>query len=488
MKYMYADKLGKRVVNSIVASVLLGLFFVFFQVKQVNAQANCYGVCAAIGQECYVCYMNNPPDPWDSGSDCCRPDDGGKYYDKCAGELGCQSPCCYDGCYERYTLCEQVHECGWKHRGRRGWKYVCFWYTACYPNTCRRGCVCPPAPPPPTCTVNLLPSSDTVSVGDTSSLTASVVPANGIISKVNFSSSNSSITSVSPPSDTTATYSTVTSANSPGTATVTADVIMIGSPSVRCTDTSTITVPPNLDAWWQVKDGDVVTNGSIASEIPSGEVFIDDGIGGFPGLPIFANSLDTNSNPLSSTLWEANTSTSLKRLFDYAYFDNLVPADIVFEDPSTTSLASGGTEFYGYYWYKATSGLTINSDINLGDRKVILFVEGGDLNINGRINLNDGSGFFMTVSDDNISVDPTVTGTPSLEGLYVTDGNFNTGLGAVQLHIRGSVASFGSFTLQRDLGAGNTSPSELFEFAPDQMLLFPAKLASRRTRWNEIAP
>lgn len=31
-------------------------------------------------------------------------------------------------------------------------------------------------------------------------------------------------------------------------------------------------------------------------------------------------------------------------------------------------------------------------------------------------------------------------------------------------------------------------PAELFEFAPDQILLYPDKLGFRRTRWSEVAP
>lgn len=347
----------------------------------------------------------------------------------------------------------------------------------------------------PECSINLTPSSSTIEIDNTISLTASITTPIGTVERVGFGSGSSSIVSVLPTYDYRAVYRTVARGNSSGSTLIWANVYMEGS--IRCTDFSTVTVPQNLYAWWQVKDGDVVTNGSISSKVPPSNVLIDDGVGGFPGIPIFANSLNTNSNPISSKAWSANTQTSVERLFDYSYFENLVPEDVEFIDPSTTPLDSGGVEFYGYYWYKATTGLTISSDIDLGDRKVILFVEGGDLNINGRINLDDGSGFFMAISDDNISVNPAVTGTPSLEGLYVTDGIFSTGDGGTeQLHIRGSVAGFGGIDLApgidltpgRDLGDGNTIPAELFEYAPDQILLFPSKLASRRTRWNEIAP
>ncbi|KKP57349.1 MAG: hypothetical protein UR48_C0019G0017, partial [Microgenomates group bacterium GW2011_GWD1_33_9] len=32
------------------------------------------------------------------------------------------------------------------------------------------------------------------------------------------------------------------------------------------------------------------------------------------------------------------------------------------------------------------------------------------------------------------------------------------------------------------------NPSEIFEFAPDQILLFPPNLMFKRTKWTEVAP
>lgn len=337
------------------------------------------------------------------------------------------------------------------------------------------------------CTVSLSPSSYEMSQSSTQDFTAAVTPTNGTVDRVDFSSSNTGVASVSPTSVSSPSYTTTATGNAAGSVTITADVYMGGV--LTCSDTSslTITALPN-DPWWQIIDGDVTSNGSISSNVPASNVFIQDGLGGFPGLPVYANSLNTNSNPISSTSWEANTSTSFSRIFNYSFFANLVPDDVVFIDPSTTPLDSGGSEYSdGYYWYRADSGLDINSDVNLGDRKVILFVTGGDLNINANVNLNDGSGFLLAISDEGININSSVSGSPSIEGLYVSDGNFTSGAGTSQLHIRGSVASYGGFSLQRDL-ADDSDPAELFEYAPDQILLFPSKLSVRRTRWNEIAP
>lgn len=248
----------------------------------------------------------------------------------------------------------------------------------------------------------------------------------------------------------------------------------------------TVNIPS--DPWWQVKDGDVTTNGNLSSEVPTAQLFDTVGIGGFPGLPVFGGSfnLTADTAKISSTLWNSNTTTTQGRLFDYSYFDNLIPDDVNFNDIST--LASGGVPYTdGYEWFKAIGDVSSVGDINIGDRKVILFVENGNLNINGRINVNDGVGFFGAFVDGNIVVANTVSGTPSIEGVYLSDGSFSTGAGTSQLHIRGSVASYGGVSLQRDL-ANDINPAELIEFGPDQLFLFPQKLMHRRTKWAEVNP
>ena len=249
----------------------------------------------------------------------------------------------------------------------------------------------------------------------------------------------------------------------------------------------TITLP-NLDPWWQVKDGDVTTNGDITSLVPDANLFDTVGLGGFPGVPVFGGSFSLIGNPsrISATRWNVDTATFQSRLFNYSYFNNLIPDDVNFNNVS--NLGSGGSAYSdSYQWFKATGNTTISGDINIGNRKVILFIENGNLTINGKINLNDGNGFFGAFVDGNIIVGNSVTGTPSLEGVYLSNGSFSSGAGTSQLHIRGSVASFGGINLQRNL-SNNATAAELFEFAPDQMFLFPQKLMFRRNKWAEVAP
>lgn len=257
------------------------------------------------------------------------------------------------------------------------------------------------------------------------------------------------------------------------------------------TDSAVWSFTINEGPWWQVKDGDITTTNDLTSSVPDGELFEIVGLGGFPGVPVFGStfSLTTEPTKISDTLWNVNTTTFQSRIFNYAFFKNLIPEDVIFNDISNFT-TGGSTYTDGYEWYKVTGDVTTVGDIDLGSRKVILFIESGNLNVEGNINLTDGSGFFGAFVNGNITISDQVTGTPSIEGIYLSDGVFSTGtsgLGDNQLHIRGSVASFGGINLERDL-TSNANPAELFEFAPDQMMLFPEKLMYRRSKWQEIAP
>jgi len=323
----------------------------------------------------------------------------------------------------------------------------------------------------PTCIVDLLPPVSSITPSATTPLTASITSSFGVITQVNFASSNSSLVSVSTPGyDTTSAYSTTASGNSVGTATITASVIMSGS--TICSDTASVTVT-NPGPWWQVKDGDITAeNGGILSTVPAATYFDTDGTGGFPGVPTYYNgSLNYGSGLLSTKQWSANTTTTQSRTFNYSYFNNLIPSDFV--SPTT---------YDGYVWTKISGAHTLSAT-DFTTNKNVLFVN-GDLNITGNIALTDGTGFFLAIVSGNINISPTVT---NLEGIYLSDGTFSSGAGTVQLQTRGSVASYGGISLQRDL-TNNTQPAELFTFAPDQIALFPEKLGFRRTRWTEVAP
>jgi hypothetical protein len=254
-----------------------------------------------------------------------------------------------------------------------------------------------------------------------------------------------------------------------------------------------------------VKDGDVTTKGNLGSGVTASNYFDVAGSGGFPGIPAYGGTTGLNGSTVSATGWLVNSAYSSTKVYNSAYYLNAIPANIipaivpVNSEPGSYFTSGGTADSNGYYWYEydgTATGLDFNisSAVSLGTRKVILIVKGANLNIGGNINLTKGSGFFLTVSTKNIVVASTVGGggAANLEGIYVADGQFQTGTSATQLWIRGTVAAYGDggLNLQRDLGsAGNpTTPAELFEYAPDQEILFPAKLSRYPSNWREVAP
>jgi len=246
----------------------------------------------------------------------------------------------------------------------------------------------------------------------------------------------------------------------------------------------------------------VATNGNLNSSLPVAGLFFDTkGAGDFPGVPAYGGTTNLTTSNVSETGWLANSTYNTTKVYNSNYFANAVPADVVINSLASsiegTDIASGGTATDGIYWYEYDSALnggvdlTINSSASLGSRKVVLIVKDADVYLKGNINLTKGSGFFLLATSGNIIVDPGVGGGASanLEGIYVSDGTFQTGVASNQLWLRGNVAAYGGITLERDLGTDNTTtPAELFEFAPDLAILFPGKIAARSVSWQEVAP
>jgi hypothetical protein len=315
--------------------------------------------------------------------------------------------------------------------------------------------------------------------------------------------------------------------------TITSNVHLAAAPStvaISCTDNANVTInaaptptpsaPSGNVPWWQVKDADVTTNGNIQSFVPSSspQPYFDlAGEGGFPGVVAYGVSATgiTGAN-VSTTGWLVNSTATNTKVYNYNYFANLIPDDIIANINTITSPTIGQTDIdngtnpdsSGYYWFKydgsQTGDLTINSAVSLTNKKVILFVDNANLNITGNITLADSNSFFMVVVNGNIVVDPSVGGSeasPGLEGIYIADGTFSDGTQSptadIPLYFKGSVVANGTtgtngggFNLQRDLGssAANANPAELFEYDPTQIVLYPNILGSRTMSWKEVAP
>ncbi len=322
------------------------------------------------------------------------------------------------------------------------------------------------------------------------------------INNTTFTSDDTGIADATSP-DAVYPYSTNITGNAIGATTVTGKVFF-GSLNA-CSDDLAVNVITPLP-WWQVKDSDISTNGDLKSEIPLGKFFGLPGPGGYAGVPAYLGTTNLDSTTVADTpAWITQSGIGNPKVYDYRYFANLIPADILANDLNLlslntlegTSLSSGGVQdTNGYYWYKydgALTGLdlTLNSAANLGTRKVILLVDNANFNINAPINLTDGQGFFMVIVNGKIVVSPSLTGgSPDLEGMYVADTTFDTGIANAQLTVRGNVAAYGGVLMNRDLGGtlNSGNPSEFFEYAPDQILLFPKVLSTRKINWKEVAP
>lgn len=296
----------------------------------------------------------------------------------------------------------------------------------------------------------------------------------------------------------------------------------------------TLGPPPPGSAWWQVKDSDVRAGGNLGnliSLIPNScvlpscnPVFGLKGAGGYPGVPLYGGLVadfrfDPNSTGQAAegpNNWLANTDYA-GQTYDYDYFARQIPSDVVpniyeINSPSINGgdFNSNGNRSRGYIWFHyngATLGdLTVSGNVNINtDRKVVLLVEGADLHLDGRINIqNPGSGFFMAIVGKrsnpplkgNIFISSTHPNQPVLEGIYLAEGTIHTtsqtGAGADKLlYVRGSYIGLGGVELERSLTGpidNSHTPAETFEYAPELMLVFPQIFSTRTMHWKEVAP
>lgn len=251
---------------------------------------------------------------------------------------------------------------------------------------------------------------------------------------------------------------------------------------------------PNVPPWWQVRDADVLGD-NLTSQVPSGQRFLSDGAGGFPGVAIYSGALNYSSGDISSTDWNANA-TYVGGTYTYSYFAQFVPDSGVKDlgagdvNVDASVLTSGSQDANGYFWVrkKSNGNVTIQGNMNLGDNKVILLVDQGDITVNSNVSLNDGTGFFMALSSGDLTYDASVT---LAEGVYFVQGDLYTGTSGSgtdnQLVVSGSVIVRGDLYLERDLGTANlTAPAELFQFAPHFFFNILEEFADKKVNWSQV--
>jgi len=296
--------------------------------------------------------------------------------------------------------------------------------------------------------------------------------------------------------------------------TVTAQFETLDGDTVTCDPLSKeVTIVPR-PGWWQVVGADIWSIGDIISQIPPIVTnFLNRlGLGGYSGIAITGSGIvevGDDGGEVSEGAEDWIVHTAYKGdTYGYDYFESKVISEVKekwLNDIgiiSSSEIDSNGlvenctnARVDGYCWLKREGNLTLKGQ-NLGDEKIVLFVEGGTLRIDEMITLNDGTGFLMAIVGENdlgggnITVailDDAGGDDPELEGIFVADNLFSTGGIEEQLKVRGSVVAWQGIELQRNLRAGNEDfPAELFEYAPDLYLLIP--FGEREMEWKEVAP
>jgi hypothetical protein len=359
-------------------------------------------------------------------------------------------------------------------------------------------------PGPSSCTLNWGVSNLTLSPGDSANVTIIV---NGAIldDKVYLTSSSPSNLSVpefctvignscqftvtAPSSAQIGTYTISASAtHEDGTTTCTAQ----GGGSVPSLP---VTIESD-DDWWQVVDMDLFTSGKLKSIVPENKYFELDGAGGFPGIPVYADTEDIPSGRISQGEgWIVNSNYSSKyTTYNYSFFERMT-ADTSFNTLNNyiNWLPAGEADKKGIKWYKGDGEpgslytLASSGNIVLGNQEKVVILLDGDLNIRNNIQVDSSrSAFLMFVVNGDINIDQGVT---RIEGIYYATGEFKTGAGNATLAVNGSVVAMQGVKLQRVLpSAQKVNPAEVFTYRPDLMLFIPPVFASTRVEWREVAP
>jgi len=237
------------------------------------------------------------------------------------------------------------------------------------------------------------------------------------------------------------------------------------------------------DPWFQTKEGDVHSQGSITVPIPEGEYFCEKGDGGTPGVVSYGGTLGSDpwgEGEVSETGWLANTSFSRKK-FNYFYQLLGSPETETWDGNVANFPSDPGTGETEVIY--TTSPARLPGFSNLSGRKIVVLV-GSNAIIENDITISDG--FLAVIASGQINIDDLVS---EVHGVYIADGHISTGAGNVAFAGEGMFIA-NSFTLGgRDLGVLNdTEAAVKFIYRPDLWLNAPAELLVPSYTWQELAP
>jgi hypothetical protein len=235
-----------------------------------------------------------------------------------------------------------------------------------------------------------------------------------------------------------------------------------------------------VNPWFQTWEGDVHSNGTVSSGIPSSATnpyFSLHDSDESPGVVSYhGGSANFGEGTVSDEGWLAKDSFS-KRSFNYFY--QLVGSP----DPDTFPINGKLPNENGVYYYDAS--LTLGKETVPDGRKLVILVD-GDVTLTDDINVVPG-GSLVLICSGNIDVAGSIE---QLEGIYIADGTFSTGDADNQLTAEG-VFIAQEFVLQRGSPAdplNNTTPYEVFYYRPDLVINSNPEIWTANYSWQEIPP
>jgi hypothetical protein len=340
------------------------------------------------------------------------------------------------------------------------------------------------------CTISLSPSPLNVGFQKGWNLTADVDFRNSIVSRVNFSSSNTSIATVNPAQDDNIPYVTTVYGVALGNTSVTATATL--SPEGSCNTNVRVTVRPT--AWFQTQGGNVHAGTNLSTDIPetTDDRNFSTKLDNWPGIITHQDQDGVNLGegyPSNDTPahWLVESSYEAKPYGSFQFFRKKFAMDL-----ATETYVQGRNDLPtedGVYYAQSSRTLSGSSwDVSSSNRWVVLLVE-GDVNINSNIRLPKGS-FLAIAATGDINI---ADGVGQVHGIFVADGAISTGAGEEEFKGEGVFAA-GSFDLGRDFedDRNDSTPVEFFKARPD-FIMSSYKDKDRNLwwffgKWQEIAP
>ena len=237
-------------------------------------------------------------------------------------------------------------------------------------------------------------------------------------------------------------------------------------------------------SWFQVDGGDAVAFGDITS--PAGS---NDFVTGAAAAVISNGTVSVGGQ--TTGLWkieEAGLSASLKTDNSYARFKirvtNRITPQTTF-DPSNLdgSCTSSNQASDGACYFTSPTEITLPAQ-TINNNKIVLLID-ANVNISGNISLTN-SGLLVVLSGGDITLTNSLV--TSLQGVYLAQAAFNTGIYDTALTVNGTVVGLGNVNLQRTYNTNPSIPAEKFIYEPVYFSALPTTLYEQHRQWQEQKP